>query len=120
MLPLICWCAVSLFFSELNNFVKYCNFNIVNGLGQYFPLIIFPRTLKWREDTGFVPYESTSYVCSPLVIALVPTFIDGFNITSYKRSYVGYDNISSNVEFHGPWLHVKVTVAIFRKTLSSF
>ena len=39
-----------------------------------------------------------------------------FNITSHK---CGYDNISSKFDFQGPGLKVKVTVAIFIKTLSS-
>ena len=35
---------------------------------------------------------------------------------------IGYDNISSKLDFQDPGLRIKVTVAIFRKetTLSSF
>ena len=39
-----------------------------------------PRTTKWQGDIGFVPYISTyilKYMCSPFVIVLAPTFIDG-------------------------------------------
>ena len=54
-----------------------------------------------------------TYICSPVVIALVSTFIDGFHTND------GYDNISIKFDFQGPELKVKVTVAILRKTLSS-
>ena len=47
-------------------------------------------------------------------MALVPTFIDGI---LKLHTNVGYDNISSKDQC--PGRKVKVTVAIFRKTLSS-
>ena len=39
--------------------------------------LLSPGTMKWQEDIEFVLYVSM-YICSPFVITLVPTFIDGF------------------------------------------
>ena len=52
------------------------------------------------------------------VIALVPTFINGFQ---YNHINVGYDNILSKFNFQVAGRKVKVTLIIFRKkTLLSF
>ena len=66
---------------------------------------------------GYSVCPVRKYVRTNFVIALAPTFIDGFWY-NFKTN-VGYDNTSSKFDFQGPVLKVKVTVAIFRKTLSS-
>ena len=45
----------------------------------------------------------------------MPTFIDGFWY-NFQQNF-GYDNILSMFDIQIPGLKVKVTVAIFRKTL---
>ena len=59
-----------------------------DGFGSYFAWwqievqsLLSPRTMKWRGNIGGGGLVSTyvgTYICSPFVIALVPTFINGF------------------------------------------
>ena len=53
------------------------------------------------------------YVYSPFVIALAPTFIDGFKYNFTQM--LGMIISQSKFTFQGPGLKVKVTVVIFRK-----
>ena len=63
--------------------------------------------------TTYVHKVRTTYVCSPFIISLAFTSIDGFLIQ--RHTNVGYNNITSEFDVQGLGLKVKVTVAIFRK-----
>ena len=68
---------------RVRNIGLVIGYHMTQKFSELIIISLSPRTTKWRGDKWVVQYLST-YVCSPLVIALAPTLMMDFNVTSQK------------------------------------